>query len=96
MRFAFQRGGPLGFWREQDDAAYQVPALPLSGLLRDPRVMIFLIVWFGINLLFGMVSLPIGGNDQPVAWLFQSCLIEAEVKEAVRTCDRPTRAPAAR
>ena len=68
MRFAFQQGGPLGFWRERDDAAYQVPALPLGGVLRDPRVMIFLIVWFGINLLFGMVSLPIGGNDQPVAW----------------------------
>jgi len=68
MRFAFQRGGPLGFWGERDEAAYQVPALPLAGVVREPRVMIFLIVWFGINLLFGMVSLPIGGNDQPVAW----------------------------
>jgi membrane associated rhomboid family serine protease len=68
MRFAFQGGGPLGFWREQDDAAYRVPALPLLGVLRDPRVMIFLVVWFGINLLFGAASLPIAGNDQPVAW----------------------------
>ncbi len=68
MRFAFQRGGPLGFWREGDEAAYRVPALPLSGVLRDPRVLIFLVVWFGINLLFGMVSLPIGGADEPVAW----------------------------
>jgi membrane associated rhomboid family serine protease len=68
MRFAFQRGGPLGFWREQDDAAYRVPALPLSGMLRDPRVMIFIVVWFGINLLFGAASLPIAGNDQPIAW----------------------------
>src|SRR4029079_17389279 len=68
MRFAFQRGGPLGFWRERDDSAYSVAALPLAGVVREPRVMIFLFVWFGINLLFGMVSLPIGGNDQPVAW----------------------------
>jgi membrane associated rhomboid family serine protease len=68
MRFVFQRGGPLGFLRERDDAAYRVPALALTGLLRDPRVVIFVVVWFGINLLFGLVSLPIGGNDQPVAW----------------------------
>jgi membrane associated rhomboid family serine protease len=69
MRFAFQRGGPLGFWRQADDAAYRVPALPLSGVLRDPRVMIFIAVWFGINFLFGVFSLPIGGEDQPVAWV---------------------------
>ena len=68
MRFAFQRGGPLGFWRETDDAAYRVPALPLSGVLRDPRVLIFLAVWLGMNLLFGATSVSIGGEDQPVAW----------------------------
>jgi membrane associated rhomboid family serine protease len=37
-------------------------------MLRDPRVMIFIVVWFGINLLFGAASLPIAGNDQPIAW----------------------------
>ena len=36
MRFAFQRGGPLGFLRSGDDEAYRVPALPLAGVLRDP------------------------------------------------------------
>jgi membrane associated rhomboid family serine protease len=68
MRFMFQRGGPLGFWRERTDTDYQVPALPLAGVLREPRVLIFMIVWFGVNLLFGLVSLPIGGEDQPIAW----------------------------
>ena len=68
MRFAFQRGGPLGFWRGNDEAAYRVPALPLGGVLRDPRVLAFLAVWFGVNLLFGLGSLPITGSDQPVAW----------------------------
>jgi membrane associated rhomboid family serine protease len=68
MRFAFQRGGPLGFWRETDEAAYRVPALPLSGVLRDPRVLIFLVVWLGMNVLFGAASIPIAGEDQPVAW----------------------------
>lgn len=68
MRFAFQRGGPLSFLRGADEDAYRVPAIPLSGVLRDPRVVIFLVAWFGINILFGLGSLPITGNDQPVAW----------------------------
>jgi membrane associated rhomboid family serine protease len=68
MRFMFQRGGPLGFWRDQTDVGYQVPALPLTGVLREPRVLIFLIVWFGINLLFGVTPLPLAGEGQAVAW----------------------------
>jgi membrane associated rhomboid family serine protease len=68
MRFAFQHGGPLGMLRGEDDDAYRVPALRLSGVLRDSRVLLFLIVWFGMNIVFGLISLPIGGNDQPVAW----------------------------
>jgi membrane associated rhomboid family serine protease len=67
MRFAFQRGGPLGFWRETDDAAYRVPAIPLTGVLSDPRVLAFLAVWFGINILFGLGTLPITGSGQVVA-----------------------------
>jgi membrane associated rhomboid family serine protease len=68
MRFAFQRGGPLSFWRDGDIAAYRVPAIPLSGVLRDPRVLAFLAVWFGINILFGLGSLSLTGSDQAVAW----------------------------
>ena len=68
MRFAFQRGGPLGFWRETDETSYHVPALPLSGVLRDPRVLMFLAVWLAMNLLFGAASISISGEDQPVAW----------------------------
>jgi len=68
MRFAFQRGGPLHLLRDTEERAYRVPAIPLSGVLRDARVLIFLIVWFAINLLFGLGSLPILGSDQTVAW----------------------------
>jgi membrane associated rhomboid family serine protease len=68
MRFAFQRGGPLSFWRDGDAAAYRVPALPLVGVLRDPRVLAFVAVWFAINILFGIGSLPITGSEQVVAW----------------------------
>jgi membrane associated rhomboid family serine protease len=68
MRFAFQRGGPLGFLRGDNDEAYRVPALPLSGVLRDPRVLAFLVVWFGVNLLFGIGTVPIAGEGQTIAW----------------------------
>jgi len=69
MRFAFQRGGPLGPFRGDSEAAYRVPATPLSVMLREPRLIVFLIVWFGVNLLFGLgiVSLP-GEGDMPIAW----------------------------
>ena len=69
MRFAFQRGGPLGPLRSDDTAAYRVPALALSVMLRDPRLVIFLAVWFGVNLLFGLgvVAIP-GEGDMPIAW----------------------------
>ncbi len=68
MRFAFQRGGPLHMLRADDEEAYRVPAIPLTRVLSDARVLIFLGVWFGINLIFGLGSLSITGSDQPVAW----------------------------
>ena len=68
MRFAFQRGGPLNMLRVDNDEAYRVPALPLRRVLSDARVLIFLGVWFGINLIFGLGSLSFAGGDQPVAW----------------------------
>jgi membrane associated rhomboid family serine protease len=69
MRFAFQRGGPLGAFGRDDEAAYRVPASPLSVMLREPRLIVFLAIWFGVNLLFGLgvVTLP-GEGDMPIAW----------------------------
>ena len=67
MRFAFQRSGPLGLLGRDDDA-YRVPALPLSAVLRDPRVLAFLGVWFALNLLFGIGSLSLDGGEQAIAW----------------------------
>lgn len=68
MRFAFQRGGPLNMMRGAEEQDYRVPAIPLLGVLRDARVLIFLGVWFAINILFGVGSLPITGSENPVAW----------------------------
>lgn len=68
MRFAFQRGGPLGGFRGGDDAAFRVPALPLIQVFSDARVLAFLAVWFGVNILFGLGSQSLTGGDEVVAW----------------------------
>jgi membrane associated rhomboid family serine protease len=67
IRFAFQRGGPLALWRDPD-AAHRVPASPLLASLRDPRVLAFLLMWFGVNLLFGVGLIGLSGVDQAIAW----------------------------
>ncbi len=68
MRFAFQPRGPLAVWQANGAGARHVPAAPLFSALRDPRILAFLLVWFGINILFGLGSLPIAGAGQTVAW----------------------------
>jgi len=68
IRFAFQRGGPLSMFRSGDEAAYRVPAAPLTTALRDVRIIAFLAAWFGVNILFGLGSLAIPGIEQAVAW----------------------------
>lgn len=63
-RFAFQDGGPL--WSLGIDR-YRQPALPLAAILRDTRVLVFVGVWFGVNLLFGLTN---GGglSSSAIAW----------------------------
>jgi membrane associated rhomboid family serine protease len=68
IRFAFQAGGPLGLWRARDDEAYRVAAAPLSVALRDPRILAFLLVWFGLNILVGIGTVSIPGVEQAMAW----------------------------
>jgi membrane associated rhomboid family serine protease len=36
--------------------------------LRDPRVLGFLAVWFGVNIVFGIGSIAIGAEGASVAW----------------------------
>jgi membrane associated rhomboid family serine protease len=67
-RFAFERGGPLDLWHSDRQNANHVPAAPLLVALRNPRVLAFLAVWFGLNLLFGLGSVSLTGEDQIVAW----------------------------
>lgn len=67
-RFAFQPGGSLDFWRSPGGDPDRIPAAPLGVALRNPRVITFVAVWFGLNLLFGLGSLPIAGFDHNIAW----------------------------
>ncbi|MGX1305553.1 membrane associated rhomboid family serine protease [Amorphus suaedae] len=67
-RFVFQSGAPLGAFRVPDDRAYRVPALTLVQTLRSARPMMFVGVWFGINLLVGLGSASIIGGGEVIAW----------------------------
>jgi membrane associated rhomboid family serine protease len=71
MRFIFQKHGPLENWRDGagDSAAYRVPALPLLATFRDFRFILFLVVWMGLNILFGLGGLSFGTEPgQQIAW----------------------------
>jgi membrane associated rhomboid family serine protease len=67
IRFVFVRGGPLGLFGRHADA-YRLPAVPLMVSLRDPRVLAFLLAWFGTNLLFGLGSFVMPGVPHAIAW----------------------------
>jgi membrane associated rhomboid family serine protease len=70
MRFVFQEHGPLETWRDgpRNGEAYRVPALPLLATFRDPRVLLFLAVWMGLNALFGLGAVSFGEEGQQLAW----------------------------
>ncbi|MCC2098641.1 MAG: rhomboid family intramembrane serine protease [Hyphomicrobiales bacterium] len=72
LRFVFQPGGPLGpavpGWRLPPEFSARLPALPLRDVVRDRRVMQFILIWFAINLLFGLFSVQLGATSSAVAW----------------------------
>ncbi len=65
-RFVFAAGGPM--WRPAGTAAYRLPAQPLTTVIRDRRVLVFLGAWFGLNLLFGISTISQGIASGAVAW----------------------------
>jgi membrane associated rhomboid family serine protease len=65
-RFVFSAGGPLrGIGGTAD---YRRPAAPLGEAMRDRRVLTFLAVWFGLNLLFGLLGPESGLASGAIAW----------------------------
>lgn len=67
-RFVFRRDRPLAILRSDPGAVDRLPAQSLAVVVSDRRVLIFLLVWFGTNLLFGLASLPLGIADAAIAW----------------------------
>jgi membrane associated rhomboid family serine protease len=68
VRFAFADGGPLGFLRSRGQAAFRVPAAPLLTALRNPQVIVFLAVWFVLNLAFGASAISDFFTAATIAW----------------------------
>jgi membrane associated rhomboid family serine protease len=68
MRFVFQPGGPLGFLRLSEAQTYRVPAKPLGAMLRDRRMLMFGLVWFGFNALSAIPFFSMPGMEANVAW----------------------------
>jgi membrane associated rhomboid family serine protease len=69
MRFVFQQRGPLSVFRDAADGGFRAPAAPLSKTLRDPRFLLFVGVWLGLNALFGLGTISFGQEaGQQIAW----------------------------
>jgi len=68
MRFIFEVGGPLSAFRSHGEAAFNAPAEPFRCAIRRPQVIIFLVVWFGANLLFGLGAVALTGAEADIAW----------------------------
>ncbi|MEJ8475542.1 rhomboid family intramembrane serine protease [Roseibium algae] len=68
LRFIFQLGGPLGAFRRQDAAAYRVPAVSLREAMSNTQVVAFTAVWFGFNIVFGLVGSSLLGGGATIAW----------------------------
>ena len=68
MRFAFQRGGPLGLSRRRRRQPIACRQFRCAASCAIARVLLFLVVWFGIKSCSGWARFPMTGSDQPVAW----------------------------
>lgn len=66
LRFLFVPGGLLSAPRAARPE--QVPAMTLTQVLRDPRSLIFAVVWLAINLAIGLESRVLPGLSQGIAW----------------------------
>jgi membrane associated rhomboid family serine protease len=69
MRFVFAQGGPLASFRGGGEPIHQLPAVPLLDTLRNPRFLLFVAVWLGLNALFGSGTVSFGTEaGQEIAW----------------------------
>ncbi|PZN92607.1 MAG: rhomboid family intramembrane serine protease [Hyphomicrobiales bacterium] len=67
IRFVFAPG--LRFGSLADDAVVRaIPAEPMGQLWRNSRAMLFIVIWFATNILFGAGLVPILGEETSIAW----------------------------
>ena len=52
----------------RDPAMHNHPALSLPEMVRDRRVMTFLVAWLILNLASGLAAAPFGFTDMTIAW----------------------------
>ncbi|MFK8250979.1 rhomboid family intramembrane serine protease [Ancylobacter terrae] len=67
IRFVFSSRGLAGLGPGGFESAVRAPAEPLGVALRDRRVLIFVAVWFFINIAFG-IGVPAGLDQGSIAW----------------------------
>lgn len=67
LRFVFQPYAPLGD-HGGDEPSFHQPALGLTQLFSNGRVVAFLAIWFIANFIFGAFSQGLGITAGPVAW----------------------------
>ncbi|RAH99036.1 rhomboid family intramembrane serine protease [Acuticoccus sediminis] len=65
-RFVFDSHGPLVLRRGGDDSAFRRPATSLVDTFRNRSALLFIVIWFGINLAVGIGSSVSGGVA--IAW----------------------------
>jgi membrane associated rhomboid family serine protease len=65
-RFAFSPNGPLAGGRSA--GSFHVPAEPLILAMRNKRAVYFVLIWFAVNLIFGLGGGDLSGAGAPIAW----------------------------
>jgi len=69
-RFVFLSGGPLGLMAAQDPSLSGAPSAQASIFksLTDRRTLIFVGIWMGINVVFGVWGVALSGETVSIAW----------------------------
>lgn len=69
-RFVFLVGGPLGLITARDPSLPGAPRAQATIVqaLTDRRTLLFVGVWLGLNLLFGLSGLSLSGETVSIAW----------------------------
>lgn len=93
-RFAFSPGGPLGAGAVNAATSYRVPAEPLMAAARNPRAVAFIVIWFAVNLIFGLGGGLVAGVPGQIAWEahiggFLAGLLAFPLLDPVRGADAP-------